>query len=474
MTTTTTMTANKDSFDRFGDDLAELLLKYLPIKDRLRLQSVSKQWSALIFNTQTDLIFDWKLLHKMSLDSRRDYYQTIKLFKLIVSKCPNITAVTISESSWYAPKHPDTDDMMKRIIDILIENCHRLRHFTIKLDYDGLWSVIDSTFERFFRQFGRQLLTFKFEGYNHEFNKQLFNKVDDSMPNLKTLDIITYDNFDGQECIVKLNDIFIDNKMCYSLPKSLKSLNIKLNESSMSLFVKFAEIFGKQLTSLKITFEQLMVDEDYYDYYYPNWNKWDLKPLSAGFEQMPRLRQLKFYLPIEFDTKFTGDLFSIIGRKCRQLKSLYYESYILTTVTIYRMFTSINKHMSKQLRLLSLKFSKYYYYEKETDLVLTSDLFNRLTGLIHLKLELYNYKLIGDQFFHDIHLNIPRLQSIHCNGLSITDESIQSIGQLAHLMDVYLRCDRNKLTTSESFISRHLLIDLIELIDEFCSDKTKI
>ncbi|XP_054155959.1 uncharacterized protein LOC128954405 [Oppia nitens] len=449
--TTTTM---KDSFDRFGDDLCQLLLQYLPIDDRLRLESVSKQWLALIFNTQTHLVFDLKLLKTLSLITKRHYYRIIKWFEVIVSKCPNITAVIISDCTSYRSSLPVAVNRINRFIDLLIKNCHRLRHFTIKFDYDCLWSVIDSMFERFFRQFGRQLLTFKFEGYNREYNKQLINKVVDSMPNLKTLEIKNNNNFDEYEITLQLNDIFIgNNNMYYSLPKSLQSLNISLNESSMPLFAKFAKIFGKQLTSLTIMFY-----EYYYNYDYPNWEKCDLKPLLAGFQQMPRLKQFKFYLIIEFDTNFMVDLFSTIGRNCRQLKSLYYESYKSTTVTIYRMFTAINKHMSKQLRRLSLKFlNPYNEEEEEINLVMTSDLFNQLKGLIHLELELYNWLLIGDPFFHDIHLNLPRLQSIHCNGVSITDESIQSIGQLAHLMDVYLRCNQNK-QTSESFISKHLLI----------------
>ncbi|XP_054155961.1 uncharacterized protein LOC128954407 [Oppia nitens] len=482
MTTTTAMTsAKKDSFDRFGDDLCQLLLQYLPIDDRLRLESVSKQWLALIFNTQTDLVFDRKLLKTMSLNSWHYYYQSIKLFEVIVSKCPNITAVTISDGS----RLPGCVHAINSFMNLLIINCHRLRHISIKHDYYCQWSVIDRTFERFFRRFGRQLLTFKFEGTNHEFNKQLFYEVVDGMPNLKTLDI-TYDSY---ESTVQLNDILIDN-MCDLLPESLQSLNIKLAESSMTLFAKFAYIYGKQLTSLKIMLDQSTdEDNDYdnnadnYDNYDnnandynnnadedddddydegPNWNKWDLKTLLTGFEQIPRLRQLSFDLPFDFDINFIGDLFSTIGRNCRQLKSLDYKSDIINLLTIERMFITINKHMSKQLRRLSVKC--WNYIKVDTDLVLTSSLLKRLTGLTHLTLELKSCDIIDNQFFNDIHLNLPRLQSIHCNDVAINDESIITMGQLANLTDVYIRCNRNKfLTTSKSIISRHLLIGYIPL-----------
>jgi hypothetical protein len=44
-----------NSFDRFGDDLCELLLNYLPVIDKIRLECVSKQWKSLIFNRQKSL-----------------------------------------------------------------------------------------------------------------------------------------------------------------------------------------------------------------------------------------------------------------------------------------------------------------------------------------------------------------------------------------------------------------------------------
>ena len=42
----------KNSFDRFGDDLTQLILRYLWFEDKVRLECVSKQWRSLIFNEQ--------------------------------------------------------------------------------------------------------------------------------------------------------------------------------------------------------------------------------------------------------------------------------------------------------------------------------------------------------------------------------------------------------------------------------------
>src|ERR1700724_630875 len=42
--------ALKASFDRFGDDLSELIVSYLTIEDKFRFQCLSKQWRTLGFN----------------------------------------------------------------------------------------------------------------------------------------------------------------------------------------------------------------------------------------------------------------------------------------------------------------------------------------------------------------------------------------------------------------------------------------
>ncbi|XP_054155977.1 uncharacterized protein LOC128954423 [Oppia nitens] len=454
MTATSMMTTPKDSFDRFGDDLCQLLLTNLSIDDKLRLQSVSKQWLALIFNTETDLVFCRKLLDRMSLDSIRDYYQTIKLFQVIVRKCPNITAVIISEVS-----------LLDRFLDLLMIYCHRLRHICLKLDYDGHLSVIDRAFECFFRQFGQQLLTFKFNGYSIDYNKQLFYEVIDGMPNLKTLDI-TYEH---RRSTVQLNDIIIGD-MYYDLPKSLQSLNIKLDDSSVPLFASFADIYGKQLTSLTIV---SVVDTDNMSYELIV----NYQPLIDGLGQMVRLRRLKIVLFKYLLNNFTGDLFATIGRQCRQLKELSYLSIESNIVIIERMFAVINKHISGQhLKRLSLYCWPNYYQEEEVmvvvddeeeeeylDLVLTCDLLNRLHGLTHLTLCFdRKFRIIGDQFFRNIHSNLPRLQYIHCDSVFSTEESIigtiingQSSPSLSSKrLDVVVdhRCDANNLSKKTQII----------------------
>jgi hypothetical protein len=52
-------TYERKSFDRFGDDFCELILSYLEIIDKIRLQYVNSQWRRCIFNKVHE--FDYPL-----------------------------------------------------------------------------------------------------------------------------------------------------------------------------------------------------------------------------------------------------------------------------------------------------------------------------------------------------------------------------------------------------------------------------
>ncbi|CAG2170348.1 unnamed protein product [Oppiella nova] len=40
---------SKDSLDRFGDDLCEILLSYLSFEGRFRYECLSKQWQRVVY-----------------------------------------------------------------------------------------------------------------------------------------------------------------------------------------------------------------------------------------------------------------------------------------------------------------------------------------------------------------------------------------------------------------------------------------
>ncbi|XP_054155934.1 uncharacterized protein LOC128954384 [Oppia nitens] len=379
-TTTTVMTVKKDSFDRFGDDLCQLLLQYLLIEDKVRLESVSKQWSTLIFNTQNYLIFDVKLLETFNPIDWQSYRKSFDCF------------------------------------------CNRFGQQLLTFKFDEIYTPTN-------RQLFENLSNLKTLDVNHiESTEQLFNKCLNCLPNLTTIDIRTNGRISlGFDVILAVNKL---------LPKTIQSLTVRLDNRSLNLLA-----------------------EDLEDYR-------NLTILSAGLSQMQQLKQLVISLPVGFGTVHTIRLLTTIGRRCRQLKKfgISINKLIDNSVDI---FAAINEHMSPQLRRLTVNC-----YPVDEQSVLTSSSLKRLHRLTHLTLRVYSRQIIGDCFFNNIHRNLPRLQYIRCDCVSITEVSITALGQLAHLRDVYLLFDANKrMTTSDVFISNQLLIGshIKHLYIEYCS-----
>ena len=133
----------KNSFDRFGDDLTELIVSYLWFEDKVRLECVSKQWRSLVFNKQfvieIDNCSDEKpnSLNKL-IDSRRHLDQ--QLLESILKKCPNITDVKLFWAN------------NSSVLSLIGRYCHRIKSLSyytcIKRDDNSL---------SFFRNYGHKL-----------------------------------------------------------------------------------------------------------------------------------------------------------------------------------------------------------------------------------------------------------------------------------------------------------------------------
>ncbi len=56
---------SKYSFDRYGDDMCELILSYLSFEDKIRFECVSTQFCRLVYQKQYELIIDEKFFNKL-------------------------------------------------------------------------------------------------------------------------------------------------------------------------------------------------------------------------------------------------------------------------------------------------------------------------------------------------------------------------------------------------------------------------
>ena len=90
----------KDSFDRFGDDLTELILSFLWFEDKIRLECVSKQWKRCVFQRQFVIELNFfrdrknhnplNGLLRRSDDERQSNEQRLVA---VMKKCQNITKI---------------------------------------------------------------------------------------------------------------------------------------------------------------------------------------------------------------------------------------------------------------------------------------------------------------------------------------------------------------------------------------------
>ena len=122
---------SKDSFDRFGDDLTEVLLSYLTIDNCFDLRNVSKQWNRLIFNKQKFL----------RLDNNIDWTQTSNLrqLELTLKRCPNITSIDVNT---------DPELNIDLIFELIIKYCDNLCE--IKCTFNELSAdICNKFFEKF-------------------------------------------------------------------------------------------------------------------------------------------------------------------------------------------------------------------------------------------------------------------------------------------------------------------------------------
>src|SRR5882757_9040973 len=89
---------SKESFDRFGDDLIELVLSYIPFEDSFQYKCVSKQWKRLVFNKQNKLIIKIVFCFnksKIKFIREEDNEYKFRAIEEIFKNCPNITSISV-------------------------------------------------------------------------------------------------------------------------------------------------------------------------------------------------------------------------------------------------------------------------------------------------------------------------------------------------------------------------------------------
>ena len=129
-------TVNKSSFDRIDDDLCQLILSYLPLKDKLVVECVSKRIKRCVFVRQTDLTIDLdaedvnnaNILVKdhefLSVQSFRLKLMRREPFVSLLKKCPNVRTIDLRNVEFVN---------REEIIQMITTYAKSLTHF--RMDY---------------------------------------------------------------------------------------------------------------------------------------------------------------------------------------------------------------------------------------------------------------------------------------------------------------------------------------------------
>ena len=129
---------NSDSFDdRFCDNLCEEILQYLPLKDKLRLECVSKQFQRTVFRRVCNLdsremkkalLFE-KHINSSQPRNESEFTYLISIESLL-KKCSNIISINVT---WF---HPDNKNYFKPFLQLINKYCNHL----IEFKDNGKWT----------------------------------------------------------------------------------------------------------------------------------------------------------------------------------------------------------------------------------------------------------------------------------------------------------------------------------------------
>ncbi len=160
-----------NSLERFGDDLCEVLISYLSISDKIRLECVSKQWKSLIYNKQK-LIINCNGNKKDVIDLPTNISTDKTLFEKMLQKFRFIEEILILK-----PRN-------NKLFEALIDNCDHLKKITSSEDISDVQEM-----EKFGTKFGQRLKCILMNSLEAE-DMKIFRLT----PNLETIHCLLNNN----------------------------------------------------------------------------------------------------------------------------------------------------------------------------------------------------------------------------------------------------------------------------------------
>ncbi|CAG2177773.1 unnamed protein product [Oppiella nova] len=404
--------------DRFGDDLCEVIVDYLPIGDKLRYECISKQFKRLLFNRHRVLVLSETSLTGFDdnvdtisqvLTTSREYKRLfnieIHLFRQLVAKLPWIQVLVIDN-------YCIIDGNVLRAIG---DNCRHLRRFvctSIKC-----MDISDEDLRYFGQQVSATLRSLQFDCLQ-DFQLNLILRL--------TRNSIRSVNIQNNNFIVSNDFVFLDfhpasdsrdgNHISQLCPK-LDTIYITCY--SVEDLKRFADYYSQNIRKIEIKFVS-------------NYMLGDV--MNAGLKQLSRFVNLQSLtlLIYNYQKGFIAPIdegLRMIGTNCPKLE------HFVCEMTKNLISGQLFQVLSPFCALKTCKISTTY------EIYDTRDPYGTVAQLAHCKhlkhITLY-LKYLSDKHLSHIHLSLPHLQTFKVNTSNgfIGDKTLESLAQLPRLTTV--------------------------------------
>ena len=403
------MNTNRDSFDvRIDDDLFEVIVSYLPIKDKLRYESVSKRFQRFVFNKQKILkIYCFEenykkkqLGNELKTVFVNDFDKKVLILTILLEKFQFIDTL-------------ETDFLSEDFWDTITEYCNHLTAISIS-GYNI--KTRSKALKRFCRKFGKQLRHISFCGYSTR-DEVVFKAMFRNLPNVTTVSHILVDYLNSELSLEKL--VKMDAISVTEYPQFLTNL-------------LFDKSFNLKYLSLDFFFDA--------DYPFK-------KKLSKDLKNLKNLRVLKIggYPHSSTESDIWSKTIESIATNCRQLEYFSFDFYppwdnqYLYEKQFIQSFANFSGLKKLSLKTPDDSLQELYHNRKLNEQITDLTPLKNCKNLLDLNLRLV---VINRNVFNGIELIVPQLRQLCLESakLEITDEVFESMAKLKYLSQIKIIC----------------------------------
>ena len=404
---------SRHSFDRFGDDLTELIASFLTLENKFRFECLCKQWQSVVFNKQKQLIIDHRLQYKSSCRV------VIKRFEIVLKKCQNISSIDVNIS-------PDNSD---KVFETIINYCRYLRE--IRSDFSR---VSDEIIEEFGHKFGSRLKTIDFK-ISDKSNLKTFNRIAELCPHSTTSVIDQWPNSRNMFSAKEKSHLF----------NNLKSFHFEFGVDDNVWVEEFWTRNRDNLQSVSVRLSPKRLNEC--DYLFL-------------FSQLVQLKQIRRFEILFLDNSHIKQLAKFLKELSAHHSKLIHLKLCLS-LDDHGHFLRIYNLMNLFSNLKSLELVNYLALPVK-HMIAIQYFPKYCNNLVHLRIG-GNCLRVEPEFFSSIGDRLPKLQSLSVTHFQeLNRQSLEAMVSLSNLRSL-------RLTFNKFCISVKTLIEMTRICPKLVS-----